>query len=244
VSGEREALIVHLGNEVIAMASDGPRRVAVDGPDAAGKTSLADELADHLRARDIDVARASIDGFHRPRVQRIARGELSAEGYYRDSFDLEAVRRDVLDPLGQRGDRRVVLARFDWRHDTKLDGSHETLPDGVVLVFDGVFLLRPELADCWETSLFVWAGWESVVERARVRDADAMGGADAVERRYRHRYLPGQALYLAAIGPHEEASIAIDNDDPSRPSVDRAAVRAGVDDWIGTWLPSRTGAWS
>jgi hypothetical protein len=31
--------------------------------------------------------RVSIDGFHPPRELRVQRGDLSAEGYYRDSFD-------------------------------------------------------------------------------------------------------------------------------------------------------------
>jgi uridine kinase len=47
-----------------------PIRVAVDGRDAVGKTTLADELAERLRLADCEVIRASIDGFHRPRTER------------------------------------------------------------------------------------------------------------------------------------------------------------------------------
>jgi len=53
-------------------------RTAIDGPDAAGKTTLADELAVALRERGRDVIRASIDGFHRPRRERYRRpGEIA-----------------------------------------------------------------------------------------------------------------------------------------------------------------------
>jgi uridine kinase len=62
----------------------GATTVAVDGPDAAGKTTLADALAAALGA-----ARISIDDHLRPGRERV-----TPEGCY-DSFDLAAVRRAV-----------------------------------------------------------------------------------------------------------------------------------------------------
>jgi uridine kinase len=49
-------------------------RIAVDGIDCAGKTTLADRLGELLHA-----ARVSIDDYVRPAEQRHARGELSPE---------------------------------------------------------------------------------------------------------------------------------------------------------------------
>jgi uridine kinase len=72
-------------------------RVAVDGPDAAGKTTLADELTAVL---DRPTVRLSIDDFHRPSEERYARGPLSPEGYFHDCFDFAALRRAVLAPDG------------------------------------------------------------------------------------------------------------------------------------------------
>jgi uridine kinase len=66
-------------------------RIAVDGIDCAGKTTLADNLGVLLQAD-----RVSIDDFLRPREERYARGELSGETYYRDSFDHGAFRAAVL----------------------------------------------------------------------------------------------------------------------------------------------------
>jgi uridine kinase len=54
--------------------------VAIDGPDTAGKTTLADELADALLGRGREVVRASIDDFLRPRDERHRRGPDSPEG--------------------------------------------------------------------------------------------------------------------------------------------------------------------
>ena len=59
-------------------------------PPAAGKTTLADELAVVLRAQGREVIRASTDGFHLPRSRSHRRDEYSAEGCYHDSFDYDA----------------------------------------------------------------------------------------------------------------------------------------------------------
>ncbi|HEX9415079.1 MAG TPA: hypothetical protein VF895_00060 [Gaiellaceae bacterium] len=68
-----------------------PARVAVDGVDAAGKTTLAGELARRLGA-----ARLSADEFLRPPEERYRRGRESPEGYYLDSFDHDRLREAVL----------------------------------------------------------------------------------------------------------------------------------------------------
>jgi uridine kinase len=65
-------------------------RIAVDGIDCAGKTTLADRLGELLQA-----ARLSIDDFLRSPEERHAR-EFEPAGYYRDSFDNDAFRAAVL----------------------------------------------------------------------------------------------------------------------------------------------------
>lgn len=65
-------------------------RVAIDGPDAAGKTTLADELA----ART-GLPRLCADDFLAAPEVRYARGPLDPDGYYADAFDLPALRAAV-----------------------------------------------------------------------------------------------------------------------------------------------------
>jgi pantothenate kinase len=78
-------------------------RVGIDGIDAAGKITLADELADRLRRLGRSAVRSGIDGFHRPRQDRYARGSDCPEGYYHDSFDLDGLVEMLLRPLGPGG---------------------------------------------------------------------------------------------------------------------------------------------
>ncbi len=226
--GTRDELLSRLAEAVQSVAIAHPTRVAVDGPPAAGKTTLADELAAVLRAQGREVIRATIEGFLRPRSQRFRRGEYSAEGNYFDSHDWAALRRVLLDPLGPGGDRRYRDAVYDRRTDTPLSQPATKAAVDAVLLFDGVFLLRPELNDGWDLRIFVSAGFEETLNRARVR-AEALGrplgsggpesiSAAEVERRWRHRYKPGQQLYLDLARPTDQADIIVHNDEIERPA--------------------------
>ncbi|WP_104530755.1 nucleoside/nucleotide kinase family protein [Wenjunlia vitaminophila] len=214
----RAALVGALVELLVARSPERVLRVAVDGPDAAGKTTLADELARNLSGRR-EAIRVGIDGFHRPRSVRLRRGSLSPEGFYHDSFDHDAVRRTVLDPLGPGGDRRYRTAVFDHRVDAATDEPARVAPEGAVLLFDGVFVLRPELREHWDVSIFVDVSEEEALRRALVRDAVVMGGPDVVRERYERRYLPGQRLYRGTAAPELAADVVIDNNDPARPRV-------------------------
>jgi uridine kinase len=81
----------------LAARARGARRIAVDGPDAAGKTTLAQELAAALAHDGLAVVRVSIDDFLRPREERYRLGDESPTGYYEDSFDHDRFREAVMD---------------------------------------------------------------------------------------------------------------------------------------------------
>lgn len=215
---ERAALLSRLASEIAAVRRDHPTRVGIDGVDCAGKTTLADELAERLRELGRDVVRASIDGFHNPARVRHRRGADSPEGYFRDSFDHASLIRELLAPLGPGGSRRYRAAVFDFRTDSARSEPLARADDDAVLVFDGVFLHRPELRDHWDYSIFLRASFEVTLERAALRDRELLGGASQVRERYLRRYVPGQQLYLSEVRPEGRASAVVDNDDPARPS--------------------------
>jgi uridine kinase len=80
-------------------AFDGRRaRVAVDGRTAAGKTTLGHELAWVLSRAGRPVFQGSLDDFKQPWAERHLYDRESGEGYYRNAFDLDAIRRLLLEP--------------------------------------------------------------------------------------------------------------------------------------------------
>jgi uridine kinase len=222
----REAVIERLCELIAAPRLPHPTRVAVDGPDAAGKTTLADALASELRGRDREVIRASIDGFHRARADRYRLGTEAPRGYYDDSFDYGAFREVLLDPLGAGGDLRYRRAVFDFRSDGTVSRPIEMASPDAVLVVDGVFLFRPELVASWDVRIFVSAEPEVTLRRALQRDAELFGSRSEVERRYRGRYIPAQRLYGAECRPAETADVVVLNDDPGFPVLREAAIRS------------------
>ncbi|NES30168.1 uridylate kinase [Micromonospora terminaliae] len=214
--GTRGEMLDRLAEAVGSVAVTHPARVAIDGPPAAGKTTLADELAVVLRAQGRDVIRATIDDFLFPRAQRYPRGEYSAEGCYFDTHDYAALNRVLLDPLGPGGDRRFQHAVYDRTTDATLSPPVTTATADAVLIFDGVFLMRPELIDRWDLRIFVSTALEKTVGRALVRERRVSSRAD-IERRWRERYIPSQQLYLATVRPAEHADIIVHNDEPQQP---------------------------
>lgn len=194
-------------------------RVCVDGPDAVGKTTLADELA--ARLQHDHVIRLSVDRFHRPAAVRRRQGSLSPHGYYTDSFDLDVIIAGVLRPLGPGGDGWYLRSSFDYRSDSPTEREVGQVPSGAILLFDGVFMLRPELRDFWDLSIYLRADPEVIVDRARRRDLELFGSVEVVEERYRRRYLPGQDLYRSEADPEAVANIVLDMNDPAYPTVVR-----------------------
>jgi uridine kinase len=214
----RSDLLAFLVSSVEAIAVPHPVRVAVDGPDAAGKTVLADELGHALAGKGRSVIRASTDSFHRPREERYRRGPLSPEGYYEDSFDIAGIHDSLLAPLGPDGDLRYRTALFDHLEDRPVLRPLLEARRDAILIFDGVFLLRPELLPHWDYAVFVDARFDVTLQRALHRDVELLGSAAEVERRSQRRYIPGQQLYYVRANPHARADVVVVNDDPSVPS--------------------------
>ena len=177
----RHLVLDELGNALAAFDAGRTMRVGIDGADGAGKTLLAEEVAQLLTTRGRPVVRISLDQFERSSEERYARGELSPEGYYLDAFDLDRFREHVL------------------------------TVEAPVLVCDGVFLQRPELRDLWDLTIFVNCDLEVAAKRGAERNLFWFDSLDETHERYRVRYMPAQRRYIEEFRPHERADFVIEN---------------------------------
>lgn len=214
-----DGVIDELADLIAGVSRPHPVRVGIDGVDATGKTTLADELVRPVEQRGRQVIRASIDGFHRPRAERYRLGVDSPEGYYLDSFDYGALRDVLLVPLGPQGSRRYRRAVFDFRSDSPVGEPSLEAPPDAILLFDGVFLFRPELYPYWDFRIFVDVDFDETLRRACERDTALLGSADAIRKRYQVRYIPGQQLYLQTARPADRANVVLENVDPKTPTL-------------------------
>ena len=98
----------------------------------------------------------------------------------------------------------------------------ETAPANAILLFDGVFLLRPELIALWDFTVFVAVPFAETRRRAAARDLTPFGNRELLHR-YAVRYVPGLQLYFRLAQPLAKASAVLDNEDPDRP---RLRIRA------------------
>lgn len=193
--------------------------VAVDGVDGAGKTVFADGLAEVFAEVGDAVFRASIDGFHRPRQERYARGRRSPEGFYLDSYDYATFRRVLIDPFRDgaqtAGTTGFQLAAFDVARDAPVETQWVTAPRDAVLIVDGIFLHRPELRELWDWSVWLDVSFETSHARMAIRDGSDPDPDAPANARYRQ----GQELYLQRDRPQDEASVVVDNTDLVHPRI-------------------------
>mgnify|MGYP001060506386 CR=1 FL=1 len=214
---ERTLLLRNLAEIIFRIKSDHPLRVAIDGVDAAGKSILANQLAEIMQNGNRHIIRASVDNFHNPQHIRRKRGDLSPQGFYQDSFNESALIEVLLTPFGPNGDRCYRTAVFDLQHDQPVERPWETAPQDAILVMDGIFLLRPSLMPYWDLTIYLDVDFANSMARGIQRDAAFYGSFEEAERRYRQRYVPGQQLYQEAAQPLDKADILIDNNDLEAP---------------------------
>ena len=223
---KREALLHEISKIIAQIRAPHPRRIAVDGVDASGKTVFADALADSLAFTQCQVIRASVDGFHHPKAIRRQKGSLSPEGFYRDSYNYPALIENLLAPLSPGGDRRYRIAVFDLYGDRPIQMPWETAKKDAILIVDGIFLLRETLLPYWDFKIYLHTDFVHSVPRGVARDQQLLGSKERALLRYQQRYVPGQKIYLAEARPLDKADILIDNNILDEPEIIYHPVKA------------------
>lgn len=209
----REELLVALAARILALPDDRVRTVAVDGMSCVGKTTLARELTEIVAGAGRPVLPVSYDDFHHPREVRHREDRLSPVGYLVDSYDQQALRRLVLEPVASG--RPVVPAAYDLATERPVQPAPVELPAGAVVLVDGEFLLGADDVG-WDVGVLLVADPAAILERAAVRDAD-LGSPEQVRELYLRRYLAAWALYEERDDPWSRADVVVDLTDPEQP---------------------------
>ncbi len=118
----------------------------------------------------------------------------------------------LLEPLSPGGSGRFRRQVYDVEADRAVHAPEERAQPRAILLFDGIFLHRPELRAFWDVSIFLRVEW------ARNHRARGAGGVDPQDAHQR-RYADGQALYFRECRPWEHATLVIDNDELAAPFI-------------------------
>ncbi|MFD0581200.1 uridine kinase family protein [Dactylosporangium darangshiense] len=134
--------------------------VAIDGAGGSGKTTVAAAVAALLDGATI----VHGDDFYRP-MPEPERERLSAEEGYWRYFDWERLRDEVLAPL--HAGRPARYRSYDW--ETGDLGPWHEIAAGTVVVVEGVYTARPELARYYGLTAYVDTPRETCLRRVRDR---------------------------------------------------------------------------
>ncbi|MFF0148109.1 hypothetical protein ATK36_1522 [Amycolatopsis sulphurea] len=198
-----EVLTAELTDRIAALAHNRRIAVAVDGADPASATGdLADALAAPLRVRGREALRVSARDFLRPASLRFEHGKQSPDARYTDWLDLGGLRREVLDPLREKGTGEILPALWDSDRDRATRLPRVPVPDGGVVLLDGEFLQGAGLA--FDFVVHLWLSPAALRRRTPEDQAWA---------------LPAYERYEAEVDPSALADVVVRVEDPRHPAV-------------------------
>jgi hypothetical protein len=194
------ALVEELADRVASAATGNYVRVAVDGAPAAAPDRLAAALVDPLRVRGRAARSVSTAGFLRPASVRLERGRHDPDAYYEGWWDLDGLRREVLDRVA--GDGQFLPSLWDADSDRATRAGYLSLPPGGVLLVGGPLLLGAGLP--FDLTVHLALSAAALLRRTRA------------DQRWT---LPAYARYAEEVAPASLADVVVRMDDPRHPAV-------------------------
>jgi molybdenum cofactor guanylyltransferase len=177
-----------------------PVVIAIDGPSCAGKSILATAVA--LRTGGAVVEG---DDFYRtmlPKLSLAQCNQMSDAAVVHAVIDWERFRDEALLPLRAR--QPATFQPYDWDADNGRLAPPKTIPAADVIILDGVYAARPELADLVDVAVYLGVDPQTRARRYLERHNDP----DWV--RFWER---GEVHYFSAVRPPGSFDIQLDDDD-------------------------------
>lgn len=185
--------IVELATRVKRLAIGHPRAfVAIDGPGASGKSTLAEQLAAAMG----DAYLVHVDDFYLPSSRRHERlGEVGP------SFDLPRLAEQVIVP-GSAGEA-LHYQRYDWVQDGLAQWID--VPSGAPIVLEGVFCLAAQLRDAYTFKIWCHADPVLRLTRGLARDGEK------ARSMWVDAWMPAENEYAASQHPERIADLVVDS---------------------------------
>ena len=181
---------------------DGPVVIAIDGPSCVGKSILATAVALRSGASVVEG-----DDFYRntlPRLTVSQREAMSDAAVVNAVIDWERLRDQALSPL--RAGDSATYQPYDWEADDGRLAPPKTVPAANLIILEGVYAARPELADLVDVAVYLGVDQQIRARRCAERKNDP-DWARFWER--------GEAYYFRALRPRASFDLQVDAEELS-----------------------------
>jgi len=151
-----------------AKTTDRPVVIAIDGPSSSGKSILATAVA--LRS---GAAVLEGDDFYRdtlPSLSAAQRDAISDAAAVDAVIDWERLRDEGLLPL--RAGHAATFQPYDWGANNGRLASAKTIPAAKLIIVEGVYAARPELADLIDFAIYLGIDPDVRAKRYAQREDD------------------------------------------------------------------------
>ena len=197
-----KSAIADIADDVVRRAGDSRRfLIAIAGPPGAGKSTMAEGLAQALRAKGDTAEVLPMDGFHMDNAILIDRDLLSRKGAP-ETFDVRGF-LDIIRAV-RLADQEVLVPVFDRAREIAIASARVVSPAHRFIIAEGNYLLLnqgkwAELEDVFDFSIMLappiavleerlWARWRgyNLTEesaRAKVYENDLPNGRFILENR-------------------------------------------------------------
>lgn len=186
--------------------------VAMSGIDASGKTRLSVEVAEALRKRGRQVALIRLDPWHRPPEERFTQDREADAGqhFYDNAYRFEEFFSQLVEPLR---DQRSIDLEAEVRHlcAGKPRPRRYQFSDVDVVLVEGIFLLRRDLRERYDLSIWLECSLQTALTRALRRNQEGLD-EERLVRDYREVYFAAQRLHIARDDPKGAADLVLDNE--------------------------------
>lgn len=167
--------------------------IGIDGCGGSGKSTLANKLKDEYS----NVTVVHMDDFYLPTAQLInlhpTQKPIGAD------VDWKRVLNQVLEPISRNNEGHYQ--RYDWVKD-ELAEWHK-VPIGGIVVIEGVYSIRKELADKYDFT--IWVECPRETRLARGLDRDGEEARDVWE----NNWMIAEDIYVEVDKPYERADVVV-----------------------------------